>query len=452
MKIFSTNPFSWEINKTYEFHWNDEIVESINLSDKAFYKRRNLSINDRLSYFKNLVEILNDQSSELAHLSSIEMWMLYSEALLDIKKAISTIEYYINYSKWMLENKTDNFNWIKSRTIYEPLWIIFVIVPRNYPFNQLIRSIVPNLISWNTVISRHSLTTPQVWEKFNILFKKAWFPKNVFKNLFISNDSLELVISNHKVKWVALTWGEYMWRIVWSLAWKYFKPTILELWWSDPAIVLDKIDNIDYVTDQIIKWRFSNNWQKCNSSKRLIIHKDVYNKIRDKIVEKISKLKHWDQYDKLANIWPLAKKSLYNEMCNYIEDAKNKWANILIWWYWIDWNIFLPTVLENVTKDMDLYYNEVFWPILPIFKCNDIKEILYLANDTYYWLWASIYWNDVEDIEYLIDRLNFSNIAINKPVTSYSHLPYWWINNSWYWKELWEHWLKAFMNEKVIVY
>jgi succinate-semialdehyde dehydrogenase/glutarate-semialdehyde dehydrogenase len=74
-----------------------------------------------------------------------------------------------------------------------------------------------------------------------------------------------------------------------------------------------------------------------------------------------------------------------------------------------------------------------------------------LANQSIYWLWCSIFWDNMDQKKYIAQLVEVSNAFIDKVVTSYAFLPYGGIKNTWYWKELAEHWLKAFINEKVII-
>ena len=113
--------------------------------------------------------------------------------------------------------------------------------------------------------------------------------------------------------------------------------------------------------------------------------------------------------------------------------------------------IFEPTILTNVTPNMRAWKEEVFGPIAPIMKAKNIEEAISLANNCEYGLGCSIYGSDRTLVDMVSTRIEASNIAINKVVTSYAFLPYGGIKKSGYGKELAEQGLKVFMNEKVIV-
>ena len=101
---------------------------------------------------------------------------------------------------------------------------------------------------------------------------------------------------------------------------------------------------------------------------------------------------------------------------------------------------------------MTVWKDEVFGPIAPVMKAKNIEEAITLANDCEYGLGCSIYGSDLATVNMVANHIEASNIALNKVVTSYAFLPYGGIKKSGYGKELAEHGLKAFMNEKVIVY
>ena len=169
---------------------------------------------------------------------------------------------------------------------------------------------------------------------------------------------------------------------------------------------------------------------------------------------KMKEVKYWDPMDEDNILWPLAKRSLVDEIESQINDSIKLWAKLLTWWKAIseDSNMFPPTVLMDVRPWMKIFDQEVFWPVAPIIKARNIDEAISFANQSKFGLWCSLYGDDIEKLKEISGKINVWNVFINKIVTSHTFLPYGWVKNSWYWKELWERWLKNFVNEKVIVY
>jgi len=182
--------------------------------------------------------------------------------------------------------------------------------------------------------------------------------------------------------------------------------------------------------------------------------REYYEEFCEKFTKKMSEQKFWDPMDENNLLWPLAKRSLIDEIEKQINDSINLWAILLTWWKAIseDSNLFPPTVLKDVKPWMKVFDEEVFWPVAPIIKAKDLNEAISLVNNSKFWLGCSLYWDNIDELKVISQKIETWNVFINKIVTSYPFLPYGWIKQSWYWKELWERWLKNFVNEKVIIY
>ena len=148
-------------------------------------------------------------------------------------------------------------------------------MPWNYPFNQVLRSAIPNIMAGNVVVMKHASNVPQIAEKLEELFLQAGFPRGVYTNLFVPHEFTEKIIAHPLIIGANVTGSDAVGRQIGSLAGKYLKPSILELGGNDPFIVLDNAD-MDAIVAQAIKGRFSNYGQKCNSSKRFIVLASVY--------------------------------------------------------------------------------------------------------------------------------------------------------------------------------
>ena len=446
------SPINWEIIETYEYISDKELEQKIDLAQKTFQEWKNVPISERAELFKNLAKIMLEQQEELAKLNTIEMWMVYKNALWDVKKSASWTEYFAEHAQNWLAPIEFNEGGLKWKRVFEPLGVIYTISPWNFPYNQVFRNAVPNILAWNVVLSKHASNVPQVARKIEELFLQAGFPKGVYQNLQISASKSEKIIADFRVKWVNITWWESAWRKIWELAWKYLKPSILELWGSDPFILIDS-KNIDEAVALAIKWRFTANWQKCNSSKRFIILEKYYDEFVEKFIQAVKNLKIWNPFDDV-DIWPLAKEELLDELEEIVSESVKQGAKLLTWWkrLAIPGFYFPPTVLADVKPWMKVFEEETFWPVAPITKAKDIEDAIYLANASKFGLASCVVTQDKEKFDYVANKLETGNVFWNKIPTSYPFLPYGWIKNSGYGKELWERWMKNFTNEKVIVY
>ena len=452
-KIKSINPFSNELNAEFELLTEVEILEKIETANNAFNVWKNVSNIEKKKLFIRLSEILLENREELAKLNVIEMWMTYKNALSDISKSASWTMWFANNFEKILEDKEFNEWWITWKMVYEPLGVLYSIAPWNFPFNQVFRNAIPNIIAWNVVLNKHASNVPMVAQRIEELFLEAWFEKWVFTNLFISAKDSEFIISNKLIKWTNITGWDLAWRNIWKLAWGNLIPSLLELGWNDAFLVLEN-NNLDRIINDAVLARLWNCGQKCNSAKRFILLEQYYDEFCDKFTKKMSNVQYWDPMDEKNILWPLAKRSLVDDIESQINDSIRDWAILLTWWKSIfkDSNLFPPTVLKDVKPWMKVFDEEVFWPVAPVIKAKDLDEAISLANNSKFGLWCSLYWDNLNELKEVSGKIESWNVFINKIVTSYPFLPYGWIKDSWYWKELGERGLKNFINEKVVVY
>ncbi len=452
--IKSINPYTLEVNWEFELLTHKQIDEKIELAQKAFLEWKDLPKTEKKNLFLNLAKIIEEETEELAKMQTIEMWMLYKSSLAGIKSAsISPIKWFANNFEKVLEDKEFNTEGVKGKITHDPLWVIFWVAPWNYPFSQVLRAAVPNLLAWNTTVYKHASNVPICAAKIEELFLKAGFKPWVYQNLCVSSNDSEYIISKKEIKWVNLTWWEQAWRALWGLAGKYIKPSVMELGGNDAFIVCDN-NNLDEIVREWVKARIPNWWQKCNSSKRFIVLEKYYDEFCEKFKNEMEKLKLWDPMDENTDIQPLAREELLDKVMKQIDDTVAQWAKLITWWKRLDKKGFFitPAVLKDVTKWMISFEEEVFWPVASIIKASDLDDAVKIANDCNLWLCACVYGDDEKQVKEVANKIESGMVFINKQAASKPFLPFWWVKNSWYGKENWEDGLKAFCNKKVIVY
>lgn len=451
-KIKSINPYTEEINAEFETLTESEVQEKIQIAHNTYLSWRETSSSYKKELFFKLAWELEKDVDECARLETIEMWMLNHIAKAWLLKTADLIRWFANNFEEVLAETNYEAQWFKVKQVYDSIWVIFWIAPWNFPFNQLLRAAVPNILAWNTQVYKHSSNVPLVALKIEELFKKAWFPNWVYTNLFVSSSMSEFIISNKYIAWVNLTWSEWAWSAIWALAWKYLKRSVLELWWND-AFIVTETKNLDWVIEQAVNWRIRNWWQACNSSKRFLITEKYYDEFLEKYTSKMSKLVVWDPMDSNTQIQPLSSKKAILDIESQVLKAVNSWARITTWWKKLDrkWYFFAPTVLADVTPETSSFNEEIFWPVASIIKVKDIKDAIKLANATDFWLSACVFWDDIEELTNIAKELEWWMIFINSTAASKASLPFGWVKKSGYWKENWPDGILAFTNKKVII-
>lgn len=449
----SINPYSLELNAEFETISLEETLNKIEIAHNAYLSWKETPSSYKKELFLKLADNLEAELEDCARLETIEMWMLYSSSKAWLAKTANLIRWFANNFENLLKETEYETEWLKVKEVYDSIWVIYWVAPWNFPFNQLLRAAVPNILAWNTQVYKHSSNVPMVAQKIEDLFTKSGFPKWVYTNLFIPSSFSEDIIKHKYIAWVNLTWSEQAWSVVWALAWKYLKRSVLELGWNDAFLILED-SNIDNVIELAVNWRTRNWGQACNSSKRFLVPAKIYDEFVEKYSKAMSELIIWDPFDEKTQIQPLSSEKSLIDIEAQIARAINSWAKITTWWKRLDkkWYFFAPTVLADVTTETLSFNEEIFGPVASVIKYNSIDEAISLANWTDFWLSAVVVGNDeIKAIE-IWKKLDGWMIFINMIAWSRASLPFGWVKKSGYWKENWVDWLKAFTNKKVILY
>ncbi len=451
--LTSRNPYTNEINATFETISDAELVSKIKQAERAYRDRKKTSWSERKSLFLRLADILERDIEHHAKLETIEMGRLYGIAISGMKGTVNLIRRFANNAEQILAHEPITDEWLTWHIQYDPIGVIYGIAPWNFPYNQLLRAAVPNILAGNTQVYKHASNVPLCAQAIEQLFVEAGFPQWVYTNLFISSSQSELVISHKAIKGINLTGGERAGSVVWALAGKYLKPSILELSGNDAFVVLDHKDT-DAMVALAVSCRISNGGQRCNSSKRFVVLEKYYDSFVEKMGTYMSKLVIGDPMNPDTQISSLALPSLVEEIHNQVTESITQGARLVTAGTIIDQKrlIYAPTVLADVTPDMRCYQEEIFWPVASIIKAKDVADAIVIANNNDLWLSAVVCWDDVDECRRFAVQLEWGMIFINQPAGSKASLPFWGVKKSGYGKENWPDGLKAFTNKKVIVY
>lgn len=451
-KIQSINPFTEEVNAEFSLLTREELSKKIDTAYDAFLSWKKTPNSEKKELMLKLADVIEKNQSEMAEIEMKEMGMLYDFSFAGLIKSINLIRWFANNFEEILAKKTFESNWLKVQSQFDPVWVIYGVAPWNFPFNQVLRAAVPNILAWNTTIYKHASNTPIAWQKIEELFLEAGFPVWIYQNIFVSGSESEYILSRKEVQWVNLTGSEWAWSSVWALAWKYLKKSVLELWWND-AVIITETSDIEKTAKEIVLARMWNNWQRCNSPKRAVVLEKYYDDFVKFAVETAKNMKIWDPKNSETQIWPMAKKELIDDMQKQIDKTVSEWAKLAFGWKKIEWKWFFypPTILADVTPEMTSFNEEIFWPVLSIIKVKNIDEAIKLANETDFWLCGMVYWENPDELKNIAEKMEAGMIFLNKPAASQASLPFGGVKKSGYGKENWPDWLKAFANEKIIV-
>lgn len=244
MAIQSFNPYTNELVKSFNPMSDDEVTKAVAQSHQAFQSWRDTSVEQRASLLGNVAELLEKNAGKYAALMTTEMGKLLREGIeWEIPNCIDMCRYYAdNAAEFLKPQPIVDVSEGKAHIESLPMGVIFGVMPWNFPFYQVIRFAVPNLMAGNTVLFKHASNVPQCSIALQQLFEDAGFPQGVITSLLMSASQSELIISDKRVQGVSLTGSERAGSSVAALAGKYLKKVVMELGGNDPFIVLADAD------------------------------------------------------------------------------------------------------------------------------------------------------------------------------------------------------------------
>jgi len=299
----------------------------------------------------------------------------------------------------------------------EPLGLVLVVAPWNYPYLTSINTIVPGLLAGNAVILKHAAQTLLVGERIAEAFKRAGLPKGLFANLVMSHEQTEKLIGSGRIDHVAFTGSVGGGRAIERGVAGTFASTGLELGGKDPAYVRADA-KLDHAIENLVDGSFFNSGQSCCGVERIYVDALVF----DDFVEGFAALTR--QYvvgnplDQATTLGPMVRGSAADTVRAQIEEARRKGAKALI-----DMKVegdrpgspyLAPEVLIGVNHQMEVMREESFGPVVGIMQVRDDDEAVALMNDSPYGLTASIWTRDLDRAAELGSRIETGTVYMNR--------------------------------------
>jgi acyl-CoA reductase-like NAD-dependent aldehyde dehydrogenase len=281
---------------------------------------------------------------------------------------------------------------------HEPLGVVFVVAPWNYPYLTAVNAIVPALIAGNAVILKHSAQTPLVAERFAEGFRAAGLPSGLFQVVHLSHADTERLIAAPEIDFVAFTGSVEGGHAVQRAASARFVATGLELGGKDPAYVRADA-NFDHAVENLVDGSFFNSGQSCCAIERIYVHQNIHDRFVDAFVALTKGYKLANPLSPDTTLGPMVRAAAAGFVRNQVAEAVGHGARALI-----DPKHFpadksgtaymAPQVVVDVDHSMKVMTEESFGPVIGIMKVRSDDEAVKLMNDSRYGLTAAIWTSD----------------------------------------------------------
>ncbi|HEX3500973.1 MAG TPA: aldehyde dehydrogenase family protein [Stellaceae bacterium] len=301
---------------------------------------------------------------------------------------------------------------------HEPLGVVFVVAPWNYPYLTAVNAVVPAILAGNAVILKHSHQTPLCAERFAEAFAAAGLPKGVFQYLHLSHEDTERIIAGDAIDFVAFTGSVAGGHAVQRAAVGRFVGTGLELGGKDPAYVRGDAD-LDHAVENLVDGAYFNSGQSCCGIERIYVHGALYDRFVAGFADLTRKYLLGDPLDPTTTLGPMVRAAAADFVRGQIAEAIGKGAKALI-----DPAAFkaskegtpylAPQVLVGVDHSMRVMSEESFGPVIGIMKVASDDEAVRLMNDSQYGLTAAVWTADEDAAVAIGDRIATGTWFMNR--------------------------------------
>lgn len=401
---------------------DQELSDIPKRAQKAFLKYRKTSLQDRQNIVKKALQLINDRQDELAKELTEQMGRPIAYTAKEVTTAVARGGYLLKISDKGLEDTLGEPQEGFKRYVKKvPLGPVLVLFAWNYPYLILVNSLIPALLSGNSVILKPSPQTPTIVEQIQKIFVEAGLDEDVIQYFHCGDFSkIEKMVQAPEIQLVCFTGSVAGGLAVQKAAAGRVDCRVgLELGGKDPAYIRPDVD-LDWVAEEIVDGAVFNSGQSCCSIERVYVHESIHDDFVKAVQKVLAGYKLGDPSDKATNIGPVVSKAAAQRIQQHIDDAVKQGAknatseNKTFASPPADGNYIPPTLLTHCTHAMTVMKDETFGPVIPVQAVSSDEQAVELMNDSNFGLTASIWTKDVEKGHALADDVEAGTVFVNR--------------------------------------
>ena len=367
---------------------------------------------DRARVLYKASELLETNRQEFADVLTAEGGGTFGKTMFEISQTVDLLQTASADCKRLLGETFHSDTNKLSMTIFRPRGTVVAISPWNFPLILSMYKVAYSLATGNTVVLKPSSDTPVIGLKIAELFEQVGIPPGVLSVLTGPGSVLgDALIDDDRCSFVTLTGETVTGRRVAQKAAAKLKEYTLELGGKDPLIILADAD-MDYAVSAAAFGAFMHQGEICMSVERIIVEEPIVEEFARRLTEKAASLPLGDPSLPTTVIGPLISDDQVQKVHTQVKEAIARGAKLLTGGTY-ERRLYRPTVLTNVTRDMQVFREETFGPIAPIISVKDEKEALEVANDTIYGLSSGVITKDLQKAIFLAEGLEAGMVHVN---------------------------------------
>jgi len=425
-----TNPATGQVIEEIRMNTEEEIKQAIKAGHDSFKKWSKVNAHERSRLLRNWSQIIQAHKDEVAEIMTLENGKPFSESLGEVDYATSYIDWYAEEAKRIYGRTVPASSETKRIVVTkQPIGLVAAITPWNFPAAMMTRKAAPALAAGCPFIIKPAPETPLTTIKLIELAHEAGIPADVIQ--YVNGQGAEvgeLFTSSEYVRKITFTGSTPVGKLLIKNSAETVKHVTMELGGHAPLIVAEDAD-LDFAVEQTIITKFRNAGQTCVCANRIIVHESVAEAFTAKLAEATKQLKVGNGLDKDTQVGPIINEKGFNKIVAQLNDAVEKGAKVLAGNQFNadkeqGYFFVYPTVLANVTLDMNIMQEETFGPVAPVITFKNLEDAVEIANSTPYGLAAYFFTNDYKTGTYLHENLDFGIVGWNDGAPSGAHIPF----------------------------
>lgn len=403
-----------------------EIELAIAAATAAFQVTRKLPSWKRAEVLEKVSAGIATRREELARTIALEAGKPIRTARAEVDRAIFTFKVAAEESK-RIYGEIVPLDWIPGTEGREgqvrrvPLGPVVGITPFNFPLNLVAHKVAPALAAGDPIIIRPASQTPVSALKLGEIILESGWPENGYGVVPSTTADAAPLVEDDRIKFLTFTGSPAIGWLLKSRAGR--KRVTLELGGNAGVIIHEDAD-LDYAAERVVWGGFSYAGQSCISVQRTYAHTNIYEAIVDNLIPRVRALKVGDPLDESTDVGPLIDRGAAERVEAWVQEARKHGAEVLTGGE-RDGNLWQPTVLASVEEDMRVSCQEVFGPLIGLYRYADVLQAVRRVDSSDYGLQAGLFTNDWNVIQAAFDEIEVGGLMVNDVSTfRIDHMPY----------------------------
>lgn len=424
------NPATGDVLATITRDDPQQIEEKLATGHQAFQTWKKTNAHERAKLLMKWSGLIQENKQAIAEVMTKENGKPLKESIGEVDYATSYIDWYAEEAKRIygrtIPTHADGKRLLVTK---QPIGLVAAITPWNFPAAMMTRKAAPALAAGCTFIVKPAEETPLTMIRLTELAHEAGIPTDVMQCVNGRGRIIGEIFSNSKyVRKITFTGSTPVGKTLMKQSASTVKSVTMELGGHAPVIVAKDAD-LDLAVAQTMATKFRNAGQTCVCANRILVHESVSDLFVAKLTEKTKELVVGNGLEENVHIGPVINEDSYTKIVHHIDDAIKKGAELLTGGTYDvnhDKGAFFvhPTILANVSDEMDIMHEETFGPVAPITTFSELDEAIQIANDTPFGLAAYFFTDSYKIGTYLSENLDFGIVGWNDGSTSAAHAPF----------------------------